>query len=163
MKKTLDRYQMMDAINAAGYRGIISVTAYFAADLYESTDEGIHYIGRKHHTQSGWQRCNLGRLYTECVTSRRTKPAPRYIVIDPHTGDWYAAKSTLHAAKLWAARNAEMVQTLNGWRESRPNIYDIEDCIETEDGYELIPGRLPAYVWAGRWMTQDEHYMRYGY
>lgn len=65
------RETMLDGIFAAGYRGKVSATAYYAADIYTVDDSGWSYDGRYGYYDPRWMPVNLGRLYTELVTSKR--------------------------------------------------------------------------------------------
>lgn len=47
---------------------MVSVTAYFAADIYEITDDHIVYKGRFRYGTEGFMIQNFINLYSEWVT-----------------------------------------------------------------------------------------------
>ena len=65
------RMTRLNALHDAGYRGKVSVTAYFAADIYDVDDDGVHYDGRYRYGAPGYMAQNYGHLYTRYVTSAR--------------------------------------------------------------------------------------------
>ena len=69
------RCEMLDKIHRAGYRGKVSATAYFAADIYTLDETGCHYDGRFNYYDKRWMSPNLAELYTRYVTSRREADA----------------------------------------------------------------------------------------
>ena len=62
------RMQKLKRLKEAGYRGKVSVTAYFAADVYEITDDHIVYKGRFRYGKEGFMIQNFNNLYSEWVT-----------------------------------------------------------------------------------------------
>lgn len=67
------RWRKLWALQHAGYRGHVSCTAYYAADVYDLTDREVKYIGRFGFGRNGYEAQNFARLYTEWVTSRRDR------------------------------------------------------------------------------------------
>ena len=72
------RMTRLNALHAAGFRGKVSVTAYYAADIYVVDDAGVHYDGRYRYGAPGFMAQNYGRLYTQYVTSVRMSAAPKH-------------------------------------------------------------------------------------
>ena len=62
------RRQRLQALHAAGYRGPAIVTAYYACDRYEVTDDGVRYMGRYRYGDPEFMLQNLARLYKQYVT-----------------------------------------------------------------------------------------------
>ena len=62
------RRQRLQALHAAGYRGSVSVTAYYACDRYEVTDDGVRYVGRYRYGSDVFMPQNFAGLYTQYVT-----------------------------------------------------------------------------------------------
>lgn len=62
------RMQKLKRLKEAGYRGMVSVTAYFATDIYEITDDHIVYQGRFRYGTEGFMIQNFNNLYSEWVT-----------------------------------------------------------------------------------------------
>lgn len=62
------RRQRLLAMHAAGYRGPVSATAYYACDRYEVTDDGVRYVGRYRYGAPGYMPQNFSLLYKQYVT-----------------------------------------------------------------------------------------------
>lgn len=67
------RRQRLQALHAAGYRGPASVTAYYACDRYDITDDGICYVGRYRYGDPEFMPQNLACLYKQYVTHPGSK------------------------------------------------------------------------------------------
>lgn len=67
------RRQRLQALHAAGYRGDVSVTAYYACDRYAITDSGVRYVGRYRYGDNGFMLQNFADLYTQYVTHPGSK------------------------------------------------------------------------------------------
>jgi len=67
------RRQRLQALHAAGYRGDVSITAYYACDRYSITDDGVRYMGRYRYGSDGFMPQNLACLYTQYVTHTSRK------------------------------------------------------------------------------------------
>lgn len=65
------RWAKLRKLHAAGYRGHVSVTAYYASDVYDLTEDGIQYLDRYGYGRHGFEYPNFDRLYQEYVV----KPA----------------------------------------------------------------------------------------
>ena len=65
------RWDRLTTLKDAGYRGIVSVTALFAADIYEVRDDDIEFLGRIRYKDDGWMCCNFARLYKKWVTNKK--------------------------------------------------------------------------------------------
>ncbi len=64
------RCEMLDKIHCAGYRGKVSATAYYAADIYTLNESGWYYDGRFNYHDRNWLSPNLMELYTKYVKNR---------------------------------------------------------------------------------------------
>ena len=64
------RYEMLNKIHRAGYRGKVSATAYYAADIYTLDESGWYYEGRFNYHDRNWMSPNLMELYTKYVKNR---------------------------------------------------------------------------------------------
>ena len=64
------RYEMLKKIHRAGYRGKVSATAYYAADIYTMDESGWNYDGRFNYHDRNWMSLNLMELYTKYVKNR---------------------------------------------------------------------------------------------
>jgi len=64
------RIEKLKRLHKAGYRGTVSITAYYAVDVYELTDAEIKYKGRKAYGADGWEPVNFRALYSQYVTEK---------------------------------------------------------------------------------------------
>ena len=56
------RSKGLKIIQDMGFRGIVSVTAYYGADIYDVTDDGIEYKGFRHYGAEGYEPVNYAIL-----------------------------------------------------------------------------------------------------
>ena len=68
------RLSKLQALQVAGYRGRVSLTAYYSADIYEITDDAVQYLGRVKYKEDGWMPCNFQELYNKWITSKKNAP-----------------------------------------------------------------------------------------
>ena len=70
-----ERMHRLEKLQEAGYRGTVSVTAFYAADIYEIQDDKIYYLGRYRYYEDGFILQNFTQLYKRWVTHRPKEPA----------------------------------------------------------------------------------------
>ena len=63
------RKKCLERLKDSGYRGTVRITAYYAVDVYDITDDGVTFCGRRQYRAKDWLPANFGPVYRAYVTA----------------------------------------------------------------------------------------------